>query len=564
MIAFQVRNYRAIERADVACNPIALVGAINGAGKSSLYEAAQAALTKVAITLDGVLKKDAAKIVHRGAETGHVRVSQENHTKGSTTIKWPSCAITYDGVSPIATPFAAGTAHLLDLDARDRVQALSKYVEAIPSDEALGKALFDIGYGVRGQRIVIDECAKDWDATWETAKLNGTKLKGKWEATTGDKWGKEKAADWKPKDWGDALDVMDADTAAQIVAERQQNVEKHIGSVAVSAAELDSLRAKAATPMPDVGKLQADSARIATEIMTAKEELAKLPATVSAEPHEMACPACGVMLVSDTDADRKAVLKEAKKVDAKGLKDARLERAGIEGRITRLNAEATAAQRRLTDAKNAAADIQAAKDRLDRVEHADTKADADALDIARGALADAQKALSMVKARAEAKAIYQQWQKNESLTALLAPDGIRKATLVKALGEFNAKLAELSGWAKWATVSLTEDLGGRFGHEPTLLCSKSQRFRLRATIQVAMALIDKSAAVLIDDADILDNAGRNGLLTMLKKAGIPALVCCTTNSPDKLANLDAAGFGHSYFITEGVCCHIGATQQAAQ
>jgi hypothetical protein len=66
-----------------------------------------------------------------------------------------------------------------------------------------------------------------------------------------------------------------------------------------------------------------------------------------------------------------------------------------------------------------------------------------------------------------------------------------------------------------------------------------------------MAKIDKSDCVLIDEADVLDKPGRDGLFSMLAAHTVCAVVGMTMNKPQQLPNLAGAGLGTAYWIERG-------------
>ena len=55
-------------------------------------------------------------------------------------------------------------------------------------------------------------------------------------------------------------------------------------------------------------------------------------------------------------------------------------------------------------------------------------------------------------------------------------------------------------------------------------------------------------ALVIDGADILDKAGRNGLLRLLLAADRPSLVCMTMATSEDMPDLRGNEIGHSYWI----------------
>ena len=101
---------------------------------------------------------------------------------------------------------------------------------------------------------------------------------------------------------------------------------------------------------------------------------------------------------------------------------------------------------------------------------------------------------------------------------------------------------------------------------PYPLLSKSEQYRVRAVFQVAMAIIDGSDLVVLDEADILDGPTRSGLFKMLDAAtqeGLAALVCMTLSRRDQAPDLAAIGLGRSYWLEAGVAEPIGQEAQAA-
>jgi hypothetical protein len=69
--------------------------------------------------------------------------------------------------------------------------------------------------------------------------------------------------------------------------------------------------------------------------------------------------------------------------------------------------------------------------------------------------------------------------------------------------------------------------------------------------------------VIVDGADILDAAQRGGLFNMLDDAAIPALVLVTLARQQQLPDLEAAGLGASYWISDGIAAPLVAQEVAA-
>jgi hypothetical protein len=101
-------------------------------------------------------------------------------------------------------------------------------------------------------------------------------------------------------------------------------------------------------------------------------------------------------------------------------------------------------------------------------------------------------------------------------------------------------------------VEIADDLAITYDGKPLILCSESERFRVRVTLQVAMAALDQSAVIVVDAADILGKGGRNGLMRLLSTESRPALICMTMDAIESVPNLSQAGMGASYWMDGNV------------
>ncbi|RMD61382.1 MAG: hypothetical protein D6826_10040, partial [Alphaproteobacteria bacterium] len=169
-------------------------------------------------------------------------------------------------------------------------------------------------------------------------------------------------------------------------------------------------------------------------------------------------------------------------------------------------------------------------------------------------------------AKREADRIHTAIEANQHVIDVLAPGGLRARKLAEAVRRFNAEaLAPLCEAAGWRAVTLDNGLEPTYGGRPYALLSASEQYRVRATLQVAMARLDGSEAVILDAADILDRRGRNGLFKMLIAAGLPALIGMTITDPEKTPppDLAASGRGMTYWIENGIAAPLGNGARAA-
>lgn len=552
-IRVSVRDYRGVERCDIALDPLALLAGRNEAGKSSVAEATRAVLTGTAIPIPGVNKKDAKVLVRDGAEKGYVKIEGDE----TRIIEWPKASVTADSDgAPKASAFAVGLKHLFDLDERARAAALADYIDSEPSEVDLVAAMADIGYGDKAAQQTWSAIQQSgWDDTYKRAREYMTKLKGQWEGVTQEKYGAKKAPEWTPE----AYPGADAERRhlADEVDYAQQRVKEAVGRAAVSAAEIERLQHTIQQAEID----ERDPDAIEQQIADAKEELAALEAERIALPAEEAgdnvtaeCPACGARLLvervwrgptvlkvdddeSRKQAQTKAVQKQRAKLDGKisNAKDQIMTLERQRGEVERLHAAAEKARAQLEKA-GAPEDPDEATNPVAEAEAAEERA---------------RTALAAFDAKDQADRLHGQIEKNERLVGILAPDGLRRRKLAAGLEAFNARLADLCSAADWPPVRLDEDLRAHYGTRPLWAASGSGQWRARTCVQMAMALMDGSSAVVIDEADILDKGGRNGLFALLQASGMRALVCMTANKPDRIPDLEQVGLGQSYWIEAG-------------
>lgn len=280
----------------------------------------------------------------------------------------------------------------------------------------------------------------------------------------------------------------------------------------------------------------------------------------------MPCPKCGTHLVmhrSHTDPNE-AELKEADtSLKPDELKARRMKIAELDGTISRTETDLRAAVASLRNAEAIVTASKAAQKTLAEIGEGNN--DEAAITEAREKVAAVQKRRLGYEAWVQARKIFSNWQRNDALITVLGPTGLRKKVLIRQLEVLNVRLAAVSAAAKWAAVRIDEDFGAWLGAEPYWLLSESMQYRVRVTLQIAMAQIDDSDLVIIDRADVLDQKGRNGLMMALKKVGMQALVAMTVSSRDKVPDLAAAGLGRSYWIEDGKATPIAAaaSQEAA-
>ena len=553
-----IRNYRAVERADLDVSQIALVAALNGSGKTCIVQAAQAVLTRNPCVMPGSTKKAAARLVRRGGEEGYARIERDG---ASATVTWPKCTETGDAGAPVASEIAVGLSSILDMKPEQRAATLVNLLKALPSQEDVKAAMTELGYSETASTRTWDTIQKEgWDKTHKQVVDYGSTLRDGWVKATGDTFGAARIDGWKPAGWREDIERDEA-VLAQRIAEAQKAVESAIGSGAVAQAEIDRLRGVVASGQGiDIAGLEKAVEAAAAALAKAQAERDALPVTTATDT-SCTCPECGVALVADLQHRGKVLLKkQAEPLAAAELDAQRKKKAEADGTVENLKTAHLNAEKALREARTILADATAAQEAIDKA--GDASGEDPAL-AHREALALAQADLAMVVAERTGRQIAENWKRNAKLIDQLAPDGLRRARLGKVLAEFNAKLAALCATAQWEAVRLDEALDVHYGAEPIWNVSESEDWRARVTLQVQMARMDGSAMVLIDRADLLDYRGRNGLFQMLRGIGLPALVGMTMNDPKLMPPLASAGLGRCYWLADGIVSEVAAEKKEA-
>lgn len=536
-----VRNFRGIESASITLAPVALVCAPNGIGKTSIAQALACALTGNPIPFADMPKNKAALLLRDGAQRGKVTIAANDNER---TVNYPGASISGSEDAPQASPIAAGLTSLATTPVKMVPQLLAQYLPMQPTVSDLHKAL----HGTVDDSTVAQLWARieqvGWDDAHRGAKDFGTKAKGKWEQITGEAFGAVKAQGWRSRLLPEDATVDDLKAA---VAKAQAAYDKVVGDAALDDAERQQLQ-----QLVDGATLLKSEAQVAAEDMQAKagqidaarDALQALPQP-GAMRRALTCVHCQgqlelqgqqlvafVQTVDPTENQRRQEAIDKARALLTKLQD---EHRAMAGRQHQREADLQQAQR--------------AAARLAAFEGKGTSTAA--IEQARYELEAAQDVVAAWHNTQEAARCADTIAKNIAICAALDFGGVRKAVLERALGAFNAELMHLCALAMWDAVSIGEDMTVSYGGRPYALLSASQQFRARVILQVAMARIDKSAAVVIDAADILDRAGRNGLFALLRSVGIPALVTSTANAPDEVPRLAAAGIGRSYWIDNG-------------
>jgi len=540
-----IRNFRGIAKADIALAKIALVAGPNEAGKTSIAQALQALLTGETVPVKDLRKQDAAMLIHSGTGNGAISLETE---KGSARIEYPRAKKETEGEPPSASAFAVGMASLLDLERKEFASALIEYLKATPTRTDFEKATGDLLDAGGMEKLWASIEGRGWDAAHLHAKDKGIEMKGAWREVTGENYGSSKAETWMPAEWESDLDGASEESLSAQVVQQEEIRDASIAHTAVSEDRIAQLREKAGKIQEhtDEVKKWSEAAEAAGDKVRESAGLLKILPSPEDDQVTVSCPHCGepcciltgklikppIALASEENASRRAAREKA-------VQGQLMASEALQSATRRLHEQ----QALLGEAMASAGTLKATE-----AEPGGQGNDEAALERARRDLQLAENRIRAWRAKTRADRLHASILLNQALVAILAADGLRAAKLKDAIQEFNRNLEALAEVAGWPAVEITNGLTVLYRGTAWSLCSESGKFRSRVMIQIALADLDFSDAVVIDGADILDKQGRNGLMRLLLAAGRPSLVCMTITNPEDMPDLRGNAIGHSYWI----------------
>lgn len=539
-----IKNFMGCASAEVEASKIALILGLNGQGKTSTLLPIAAAL-RGGVPL-GLQKTKAGMLVKTGAGAASV-VLEEDGSK--VEVFWPKCERRSEGVSaPEASDIAVGAVAFPAMADKDKVELLRDILKTDPVKQELCEALADAGLSEKVQEAVWHNIeAEGWDASLDRAKEKGRSLKSQWALIAGETYGEKKAASWFPQGWENDLETTSTEALEADVSLARADLEDKIANQAISADELARLQEKA-DGLAETEKKCDDAAGKVTEAQkalkearAAREKLPKLP------NYDLVCPHCG-----------KPVVYQFGKLEAVKQSLSAEEREKLEQQILDADNAVSKAERELNAAKHdfilADSDLQAIKKAKEELEskHGKTIQPAE-VDEARNAVRKAETRLQSFNRYNEALRVHRNILENQAIINVLEPEGIRRRSLEKGLSDFNGRLEYLCHVAGWACVKVDGDMSVIYNDRPFVLCSESEKFRAKVTLQAAIAEYDGSHALVVDAADILDNKGRAGLLKLLAGQSYCSFVGMMAAKPSAAPDLKKLGIGRKYWVEAGNC-----------
>lgn len=546
-LRLEIRNFRGVPSASLALAGVTLLAGRNGAGKTSTCQALSSVLTG-SVPVGGLKKSDLERLVSKGARFSEVLLEHaEGETASRARMTYPDAKFSTAGTPPGASAVASGMASPLEMTAKDAAASWLAVLDADPSEDDLRIALEEVP-GMSAAVIASVWAAVQtvgWDGAHAKAREQATKAKGRWEQITGDRYGSKKATTWEPAEW--TADLQEADLAKLLEDEVAASaaLERALKADALDADQRARLQALAGE-LDARNQAHADAkaaAKAAREEWLAAEAL-KLP-----DPsNTMACPHCGGMVMASGAA--LVVVEQTPEELAelsRQLEEHRVKVRELEATQHRLAGEAIKADLAVKDSAKAAWHLNREEPGTDCI----------SVDEARANYNRALARITAAKSKRDADQAAAEARRGTGISAVLAPEGLRARKMREALAGLNAELETLSAAAGWPLVSIGDDFGCTCGGLPYALLSESEQYRCRALVQALIGHRDGSRMLVFDRADLLDRAGRNGLLKLAKYSSRMVVIAMTMDSPADVPDLKAKRLGVSYWIENGNPSQIG-------
>lgn len=566
-----VRNFIRSREANLALSAARLhvIGGRNGAGKTSVLDAIECALTGQLFPSErGITRKvDAKFLINRDAKKASVRWLNENSEPGwdlNLKIAKTTQDIESTGRPPVYDSVLLGRSSLFRMKQHERIRYLSDMLEITPTLEDLLDWLKERGMTKIGEKAMNslreDLANHGWDATCDMRKDIRRLSKSEWERVTGVPYGDTKAEDWEP---GHGLPVAMKNRTIEeydyMIAERRAELEEAQKQVGIDEGRRQALQAEAEQAndlKTQARRAQRDAQAIQAEIDEINGRLSELPQIEGG--WMFSCPHCDEPLeVLWRKQEPQLRVPGSDSLSEAERKKALEKRAEIER-------ERDEAMSRLKDATDAANRLHVQAERAERC-----KAELEANEGKK----ESGEILQQPRARYEeaklAKAAFVQWKeasfKHRKIKALsvviegLSPDGVRAEVIGKALNDVNASIAAMAKVLELDPPPVILPDGGLQWDDaaiPYPLLSHSHRLRMDVMVGMALQIArggDHPRIILMDELEAVSKDDRLKIMRAImanKFTGVLAQVADRREAIPSTAKM--APHGIAYWMDDGV------------
>lgn len=544
-----IRNYRAIETADIKINNIALICAHNAQGKTAISHALQSCLLKEKVVIDGLKVGDAKNLVRDGAKSGSIKISNPD---SEVCILYPKASIAHAGDDIKASRIACGVDKFGEMDKKEAAKLIYQILSVTPSEDEFCSMIIQSSKDV-GFDMPVSELEKVWKSLqivgWEKCQKDISEqaklAKGAWQQITGQSWGSSKAEGWYPEGYDESITAVTEEAIkeaekkhADAIANKAINGEVR-AMLEAQAANAESLRVKYTDDKKTLNKESARLQEIKTEISETSAQIRSNTA--------LSCPCCqasvslkdGVLVQSTASEEVKKTL-ETRLIELNGLA------VSQETIVKHLEEELNKTLNQGKIAGDAARQLEKDGEVKESSELQESEAK---INLSR---------LCSIKDEQEtyAKATEKQTMIKRYLHIAdeLSESGVRKRRLQSILKLFNDNmLAIYSKMMGVNNISIDLDMNLSMGNRSYIESSGAEKFIMNFCVQLAIATLDKSPVIVIDGADIIQYPnGRINLLKTVSQSGLKALITMSMKDEESCPVLSKNGMGKTYWINEGI------------
>lgn len=568
-ISIKVRDVLGCALADAVFDGMCLVAGQNHMGKTSMLRAVRATLLGIPDAGLGRKKSELSQFVHELSRVGRCTIADTGaETGGESTMEWPKGEFFQGSAAPGASLIASGAEQFSHLPVDRRREIITGILETLPTFDDFERSCKD--EKITGEKTIagIWKLVEDrgWDGAWKARATYGTEQKGAWQQRTGEqRWGSNKAENWIPGDWqqvglaGDGRGNEVSESAykdlEQTVVACQEQLERLLREAGTPLSENDRREAELKVGKLAQWKKEHNEAETKVLELQAIEEGYKVDLraerNVQMPPK---CPWCSKplkLIHGEADADIK-IQKGAVPGEVDHTLQASQDRmADARNKLAKLQPQLEAAVRLRTTLQEQMDGAEAAQKALDNA--TSTSNIEQDIAAARGGLDIAVKQRDFVRAALDARHIHRLIVANQKIIDILAPEGLRQRKIAEALaGFYETRLQPLCEAARWPSVTLRPDMTLAMGNREEWRLSGSERLAADVVLQAAIAEMDGSDLILVDEAQTLVGQDRVGLFKMLHEAcDVPALIAMSAKDEAATPRIDKAKMGAVYWMVDG-------------
>ena len=538
----KIKNYRGCKSAEFSIEKLAVIFGDNRQGKSSMMQAITSAVIGDPTGGAKLTKAQLQLLVNRGANGASVDVDGAKVSLPSGDVK----------NAPGGSEFSLFKCPL-SLDKKATADFFSVIAGTDPSEEDWKEALLPT-CGKAIDKVMAKLQSSGADTASDYYQQQATLQKGVWKGIAKTAYGNKKADGWRPDNFNPGLESESEERLKNAVATAQSAVDSAIAQSGFEDAKieqwqedfhaLDENRELLKSHEELSKNLSIEIKSLNLDIFEDTAELKKL--SIKTDP--LTCPACGIhlelknnSLTADTsdpcDNSGKIVDLESNIARNKERRDT------LEIELRKVMDNASKARERVR--KGEEADEYLAEYQQKAKSLSGSAVD---LNTARNELKFANDNLQAFTDWKAAEKAFNTVVYYETVSKILAPDGLRKEKLSEGLEKLNS---EIESRFPGNAFRVEPDLTIWFNGFPLALCAESEQWVCSVILRLIHAEKKGDRLLLIDRLDILSNTRKSDLLKCLLKSKVKVIAFSTAAKKEDAADLWKVKGCGSYWIEDG-------------